>query len=77
MNMESVQSTKTSNQFRPLSTKAWLKQVLGLSTVQEHKRPRYQTWLKFPPECTHFKEYTAKSANAFHGHSPYLEQNSL
>ena len=63
-NRESVLSTKISNQFRPLSTQAWLKQVLGLSTVQKHNRPRYQTWLKFPPECIPIKEYTAKSANA-------------
>ena len=74
-NRESVLSTKISNQFRPLSTKAWLKQVLGLSTVQKHNRPRYQTWLKFPPECIPIKEYTAKSANAFLGHNSHFEKN--
>ena len=53
--------------IKPVQTsinKSVVEASLGLSTVQKHKRPRYQTWLKFPPECIPIKEYTAKSANA-------------
>ena len=64
--------------IKPVQTsinKSVVEASLGLSTVQKHKRPRYQTWLKFPPECIPIKEYTAKSANAFLGHNSHFEKN--